>query len=272
MGRRAGAATIVLIVLILLSLSLAGAGFYQFQQEKNKSIALQEKLDDLGTKQKISEAKLRESQKSISDLQSKLQDAAVQVDTLSKDLEAEKTSRLEAVSQIEQVKADLDQQKTLRSDLEKRLNLAQDDLKKTQGLLNQLESQKAELDKKLKDLEKKPAEGVELGEIVVSPENTPLVQSDAQAAVDLTPQEKGAVSFASEGKVLVVNKEYNFAVVSLGNKDGIEIGDVFSVYHAGRYIGDIKVEKVHDSMSAAGFVSLDIKDKVSEGDKVVKKG
>jgi hypothetical protein len=60
-------------------------------------------------------------------------------------------------------------------------------------------------------------------------------------------------------------------VINLGTKDGISSGDVFSIYHNNKYVGDAKLEKVHDSMSAAGFLSEDIKDKVSEGDKVVQK-
>ena len=74
-----------------------------------------------------------------------------------------------------------------------------------------------------------------------------------------------------EGKVLVVNKEYNFAVISLGSKDGVAVGNTFLVYHDNKSIGEIKVEKLHDSMAAAGFVSQDVKDKIGEGDRVVLK-
>jgi hypothetical protein len=61
-------------------------------------------------------------------------------------------------------------------------------------------------------------------------------------------------------------------VISLGSKDGVKTGDKFSVYHNNRYVGDVTVEKVHDSMAASGFASVDMKDNVSEGDKVVQKG
>jgi len=46
---------------------------------------------------------------------------------------------------------------------------------------------------------------------------------------------------------------------------------LFSVYRGNTYLGDVKVEKVQDVMSAAGFVADDVKNKVKEGDKVVKK-
>jgi len=60
-------------------------------------------------------------------------------------------------------------------------------------------------------------------------------------------------------------------VINLGSKDGVNIGDIFSVYRGNKYIGDIKVEKIHDSMSAAELVSSDIKNKIKEGDKVLEK-
>jgi hypothetical protein len=69
----------------------------------------------------------------------------------------------------------------------------------------------------------------------------------------------------------VINNDYNFAVINLGSKDGIDIGAVFSVYHDNKYIGDVKVEKVHDSMSAVAFVSAEMKSSVYEGDPVVRK-
>jgi len=60
-------------------------------------------------------------------------------------------------------------------------------------------------------------------------------------------------------------------VINLGSKDGVALDDVFYVYHSNKYIGDIKLEKIHDSMAAAGFVSANIKNKIAEGDRVVKK-
>ena len=72
--------------------------------------------------------------------------------------------------------------------------------------------------------------------------------------------------------VLVVNKDYDFVVTNLGSKDGINAGNILSVYHKNKYLGDIKVERVHDSMSAAGFTATAVKEKIVEGDKVVRKG
>ena len=60
-------------------------------------------------------------------------------------------------------------------------------------------------------------------------------------------------------------------VINLGRKDGAAVGDQFSIYHGNQYIGDVKVEKVQEAMSAAGFVSDEAKNNVKEGDRVIKK-
>jgi hypothetical protein len=142
-----------------------------------------------------------------------------------------------------------------------------------------LDAKKTLLESKVKDLEAKTQE-IELGKIVVSPEPEPItppapVKKTAKApvkTVKASAVKKPAAKTATlEGQVLVVNKEYSFAVINLGNKSGVQVNQVFSVYHNNRFIGDMKVEKVHDSMAAAGFLTSGLKFKINEGDKVVQK-
>lgn len=261
----------IFIVLILVSLSLAGVTFHLLQKEKAKSASLQQQLDDLMLKQRVTETKLEEHKKTISQLELQLKDAQTKIDALTADLENETAQKQEALGQLQQLKADLEKQKTLRSDLETKLSQIQKDVEKKQGQLKDLENKKGQLEAKIKDLETQMQqaqsqqakaqgqEGVELGTIVVGPEGAP-VEGTAQ-------QSKSAL----EGKVLVVNKEYNFVVVNLGSKDGVNVDDIFSVYQSEKNIGDIKVAKVHDSMSAADFVSSSTKDQIKEGDRVVQR-
>lgn len=266
MGKKASTLTILLIAMIVVTLALAGGGFYMFKQEQKKNLDLYDKLDEISTKQRITETKLRESEKFIVDLQQRLLDAKSQMDTLSAGLKQEQAARQEATAKLELLRTDLEQQKTLRADLEKKFSQAQEDVRNTQAQLSDLQSQKATLESKVKDLETK-TQGVELGKIVVGPEvSFPTETKDKK---EKTAKEK--VVQGLEGKVLVVNKDYNFAVISLGSKDGVSLGDVFEIYHNNKSIGEVRIEKVHDSMAAAGFVNTDIKNKVSEGDKVTQK-
>lgn len=253
----------VFIVLILVSLSLAGTGFYLLQKEKAKTSVLQQQVDDLLLKQRIMETKLEEHKKTIVDLEVKLKASQTKMDALAKSLELETKNKEAALSEVEELKSDLQKQKDLRSDLEKKLGQTQKDVEKTEAQLKDLENKRTQLEAKMKELQEqakqtKEQQGVELGTIVIGPEG-----STAQAGA--------AQPKNMEGKILVVNKEYNFVVIDIGTKSGIAVDDIFSVYHANRYLGDIKIAKIHDSMSAADFLSDTLKDQISEGDRVVQK-
>lgn len=261
MTQKAKSPAVILIVLLVVSLVLGVFVFGAFKTEQAKTSALQQELEEVKKREQAAESNLQESKNLISELQTKLDENIGQIDSLTKNLQEEKADKEEALSQVMQLKAELEQQKTQRADLENKLAQLQEQANKADAQLNALTSQKAELEKKLKEIEEK-SKGVELGKIVVNPE-------PPKAAVPA--QGKKPVSAGLEGKVLVLNKDYNFVVINLGAKDGIELGNEFSVYHNNKYIGDAKVEKVHDAMAAVGFASPGIKDQVSEGDKVVLK-
>ena len=282
MEKKLSAQTIILIALIVAGLGLAAGGFYMFKQEEKKNIDLLDKLEEINTKQRITETKLKESERVIANLQQKLGETNSQMNGLAAELQQEKVDRQEALAKLELIRTDLEQQKTLRSDLEKKFNQAQEDVRKTQVQLSDLQSQKATLESKVKDLETK-TQGVELGKIVVSPEAVAPVETKdkkdknakkakkAKASPQQVTENKSSIAKGLEGKVLVVNKDYNFTVISLGSKDGVSLGEVFEIFHNNKYIGDVKVEKVHDSMAAAGFMDDALKNKINEGDKVSQK-
>jgi len=264
MPNKVKSSTSIFVIAILVSLSFAGAGFYLLQKEKAKNSSLQEELDNLKIKHNAAEATLREYKKTISQLELKLKDAQTNIETLTSNLEQETKAKQGALDQEQKLKADLEQQKELRANLETKLDKAQKDAEKIQAQLKEIESKKAQLEAKVKYLEAQApqaqVQGVELGTIVVAPEGGIGVSGLSTAQ---------AVSL--EGKVLVVNKDYNFVVINLGSKDGVNVGDIFSLYHNEKQIGDVKVEKIHESMSAADFISTSTKDLVSEGDRVVQK-
>lgn len=275
-NRSSGKATILLVVLIIISLGLAGGVFYLFQQEQAKGLKLQDELEETRARYTIAEEKVKESESTIKQLDLQLQDSKNKVDTLTGELKQEQEAKKAAQDQLEQVKSDLTTQKSLRVKLEGELNLAQSALKKAQAQLKESEGKKDLLETKIGTLEQKAQKedsDVELGTIVVAPDaqatalalTNPVTQKATVAGT-----QRPSVS-ASEGKVLVVNREYNFGVINLGSKDGVVIGDIFYVYHGNKYIGDIALEKIHDSMAAAGFTSANVKNKIAEGDRVVKK-
>ena len=270
MDQKGKGLTIGLILLLVVFFVLSAAGLYLFQKERNNNILLQEELSDIKSRLVTTEKKLDKSNQTVTELEGRLTEAKAQISDINALLETEKSARQEAATKLDQLKSDLDAQKASRVSLEVKFNQAQEEAKQARAQLNDLESQKSELERKIGELEQKTS-GVELGKIIVSPE-----QQNAAPAKESSPKNANPASSSKssgiDGKVLVVNKEYNFAVINMGSKDGISLGSEFSVYNGDKYLGDIKVEKLRDSMAAAGFVSEGLKDKISEGDKVVKKG
>ena len=253
---------IILIGLILISITVAGGGFYLLQKERVRNVQLEENLEEITTKNKIMESKYLEAQKLLTSMEENLKAANSKIESLTNELAQEKGAKEEALGKIEQIKMDLQQQRNMRVNLEGDLLEAQDEVKKTKSELNDLRIKKEEIENKLKEFEGRTKGGVELGKIVVTPE--PSAKKKPVKPVKEVSKPKGI-----EGKVLVVNKDYNFAVINLGSKDRINLGDQFSVYRNNELIGGLKVEKLHDSMSAAGFLSEDIKNKIKEGDQVI---
>ena len=265
MNRKAG--ILIFGGLLVISFAIAAGAFYSYQNEHAKSIRLQAQVDELTSRQRTTEAKLEDAKKTVTRLQLELQEVKGQIDTLSKDLAQEKSSRLEASNKLEQLKADLEKQKTLRQDLEDKLNLASTEGKKIKEQVKVIQQQKDELEAKLKELES-GSNGVELGKVVV---NSEVLQEKPASMLSKAEKKSEALKEKTlEGKVMVVNKDYNFAVINLGSKDGVKTDDVFLVYRGGKVIGELKVEKVHESMAAAGF-SEDLKNIIGENDKVAQK-
>ncbi|MFA5411020.1 MAG: hypothetical protein WC321_04065 [Candidatus Omnitrophota bacterium] len=289
MANQGKSPVLLLIILIVISLFFAGGIFFLYQREHARNLALSDELDNSQTKLKMTEAMLDETKKKVSGLELKLRDTQAQIERMAADLQQEKSAKLEALSQLDRMALELQQQKDLRADLEGRLTQTQTETENAKTQLKTLQSERAELQAKVAELQMRAQDleakmqGIELGEIVVSPEGKapakkekrvkPQARQKSRKSAPSAAQEEAAAPayFGVEGTVLVVNKDYDFAVINLGAKDGVNVGNLFSVYKNKEYIGDIKIEKVHDSMSAADFASAGIRDMISEGDKVVRR-
>jgi myosin heavy subunit len=275
----------ILIVLVIISLLAAGGVFYLYQKVYAQNVKLQGQITELENLQRDTAGKLDASKKLATDLELQLQEAKSKIDALGGELTAEKAAHTETTGQLEQLKADLDKQKSVREDLEKQLNQVQDEGKQTKEQIRIMQTQKMALEAKIKNLETGEG-GVELGTVTVNPES-PKIDSDnalnqfkitnkkdaavnTKAAAAVKNQPAAALPKGLEGKVMIVNKEFNFVVINLGSKDKVSVGDEFAVSRAGKPVGDLKIEKVHEAMSAAGFAS-ELKDLIKENDLVIKK-
>ena len=256
---------ILVVLLLIVSFALGGGGYVMIKQEKDRNAKLEEQLNDTQNKYLVAQSEIESKNTKITGLESSLDSANSQISDLNSKIAVEQSAKQEALAKIDALQSEVDKQAGLAQDLDKKLVESQAQLREVDKRLKEMETQlkstgtkKAELEQKVKTLEEKSS-NVELGTIVVSP----------AAASKKTLNTKQAKIL--EGKVLVVNKDYGFAVINLGFKDGVVAGTMFSVTHNGKSVGDLKVEKVHDTMSAAGFATVDLKDKIIEGDSVTQK-
>ena len=56
------------------------------------------------------------------------------------------------------------------------------------------------------------------------------------------------------GKVIMVNREYHFIVINLGNKDDLELQDILSIYRNNEFVGRVQVERIEENMAAASIL------------------
>lgn len=121
--------------------------------------------------------------------------------------------------------------------------LSEDAVRLQRKLLNSKTTIK-ELRKKLARLRFRP--GVGLGSIVVHPHNSNTTSSFIG---QMNTAEIGS-GLRREGRILKVNKEYNFVITDLGRNDGVEVDMIMTAYHNGTRLGQIRIEKVYDTLSA----------------------
>jgi hypothetical protein len=211
-----------------------------------KNQMLQNDLDAAIAAKVTVEKQLAETAAIKEQLQKSVDDLKSQAEALSAQVAQEKKLKDNAIAQLneklqeaETLKANLDAERQQTALLKTTYQKEADALK---SQLNEVKMAKESLEKKLKDtLAKK---GIKLEKIVVKPETGDLV---------------------SEGQVLVVNKEFDFVVVNLGENDGLKVGSKLQVYKDDQTLGTVEVEKIYGNMSAATLLPDADKDKIKEG-------
>ncbi|MCM8782660.1 MAG: hypothetical protein NC828_06410, partial [Candidatus Omnitrophica bacterium] len=268
-----------LLVTSMIFLISAVALFFMRQAEIEKRIVLQRDLDVLNKEKTRIAKELDETIIAKKDLEIKLSTLQEKAALIEKQIEEEKRLRESLFSQLETEKREskrLVEELTRLKDEKARLTTDFENIKTECATLKmQLESvQQAKeiVEGRLKEVLAKNE--IELEKIIVKPKTglasagtNPTKQPNLDNTVSGAGQ-KNVISGA-KGEVLVINKKYDFAVVNLGENDGLEVGMNLGIYRDGRLLAVLVVEKVHTSMAAAKippeWKSADIK----EGDTVV---
>lgn len=236
----------VSLIFILSSVVLVVA----LKKERTEKVTLQTELAEVAKERKKLSDEVEELKVIKGDLEMKLSGLEAQAKLLAENYEKEKSqgdivrlklkekegefknlkAKLESItSEKGKIQVMLDEERTKYSELKKRVD--------------KLVNVKDELESKVRDIINK--QGIELERIVVKAEGE------------------------LEGKVLVVNRGYNFIVVDIGVRDDIEVGDTLTVFRDGKYVGEAQVEKIYDTMSAATIVKEAKPGSISVDDNVI---
>ncbi len=284
---------IFLVITAILMISLAAISLFFFQKETEKRKVAEANLEIAVSKKVELEGDLKESKKQNFLLQEKNKEANERINDLSDDLELEKglreEMRLESASIAEQLKVLQEEKETFAKEIEEKESLRQQlaaDLSSSEEKVKELKAQletEVERGQKLSDLyEQKQQEalkleesieeqkqsknrdssdvrireedfnsGIELEEIVVIPSEGNIRNRGVESSLEQTVSVLDAVV---QGRILSIDVETEFVIVSLGSRDGLAVGNILSVYRDENYMGDIKITRLQSEMSAADLV------------------
>ncbi len=226
--------TIALAAGLALFAAAALLMFASLKREHDDKAALQNELAEVMKERKKLSLEVEELQLIKSDLDIKISSIEAEKKSLQENYDREK-------SQNDIIRSRLSKKDEEIKAVEEKLNAALSEKRKIQSSLSEEQERYIELKDRIdklmlaKDtLEDKVRnivnkQGIELERIVIKAEGE------------------------LEGKVLVINRDYNFIVVNIGQRDEIRLGDLLTVFRDGKYVGEAKIEKIYDTMSAAAI-------------------
>jgi len=268
--------TIFVILITILLVSSTAIGFFMYQKENQMRKDLETQLEENRQQQDKLTSDLKDSKKQLALLQDKNKEADAKINSLMDEIELNEglhnALKKENVSLKEALETAKREKEAIHVDLDntaKKLQESQEILKaeqaKIQDLQNKIkESQEVSKVEANQQQEAKayPYHQQKLGETI-----PPLQDKDKMELGKIIVN----IPDAQKGRIMSVDKEAEFVICNIGTKQGVKSGDLLSVYRADEYLGDIKVSRIQDEMSAADLIPPLSVGKVRKNDIVVLK-
>lgn len=256
---------IVIIFILLLSIISFLLTYYLYttrENEKHKRIEVEEenavlltKNESLSSQITTFQAKNEEMDKRVSALIKEKSAASQKINIL----ESEKQTALKKITALED---ELSKAKTDFSDYKM----------KTAEIVSDFKEQNDKLRKELEDVKNKIATSSSQSQQSFSGVSVPAQHSVATGDNVQIPKVVVTPEAVKTGKVVVVNRKFNFFICNLGQQDAIQINDQVAVYRNNLMIATAVVEKVYDNLSANGILKVKKGFSIQEGDIVKVKG
>ena len=246
---------IILTVMAVIFFLTTSALYVFLNKTQAKNDDLEMQLNQTTIEKENVERDLEETIKVKVNLETQLKDAETRLAGIAEDLAIEKQAKEDAQGRYRRLQSDLKSTRN-KLDSEKRSKLV---LTTEKGKLNnELNDLKKDYDNVMRQIAQLRRVKDALEDKVANMITEQKAQLDK---IVVTPKEV-------QGEVLVVNKEFGFVVVNLGQKDGVKVGTPFEVYRGNQHIGRVQVDKVYPSMSGATILP-ETREKLKEGDVAV---
>lgn len=260
--------TIFIVLVTVLLVSSTAIGFFMYQKENQMRKDLEAQLQEAAQQQKKLSDDLKDARSQLALLEDKNREADKKINNLMDEMELNDGLRSELKKENGSLKDSLEAAKKEKDAIRVDLDASAKKLQETQELLKAEQDKTKDLLNKVNDLEqaKKDAEA--------------KVQASGQLMPGLNPPQNkmeldkivvGQNTNSNLGRILSVDKESEFIICNLGSKQGFKTGDVLSVYRGDQYLGDVKISRAQDEMSAADFIPPLTSRNVHKNDTVVLK-
>jgi hypothetical protein len=272
--------TIFIVLVVILLLSATSIGFYLYNKEIQMRQQAQNDLEISHTNEMKLQATLKEAQRQLAIAQDKNKEADDKINNLMdemdlneglrKELKTENASLKEkldlAQKEKDKVKAAMDASQKTYDDQEKKYKQVQELLKSEQDKSGNLQNSITQLEKEKADARAK----IEAMKADLKAFN-PHGPDDQAASTDKVQLDKIVVNpnGGIRGRILSIDKEAEFIVCNLGIKQGVKSNDILSVYRGEEYLGDVKVSRAQEELSAADIIPPFSSRKVRKNDTVV---
>lgn len=287
--------TIFLGLIVVLLVSTASISIFLLNKETEKRKAVESALNDAQGSVSRLQGDLKVAQNKAFVLEEKNKEADTRINSLEEELDVEKGLKEAMKAENAKMKQDLDamtqERDAMQADLSRQAQEFQTKTTSAQQELQARDARVKELETKISDVEKKIADdaaAAAAAQKAKEEEAAAAAAAPADAANESSAENPAAADQASDkkveldkivvnkagsvkGRVLSVDKETEFIIFDMGAKSGIKQGDVLSVLRGADYLGDIKVSRVQDEMSAADLIPPFSSRMVRKNDTVVPK-
>ena len=260
--------TALLIVILILLVSGTVVSFYLYQKEFQLRTSAETELKKVQEVEMKLQGELASAKKQVALLEDQNKDIEEKLESSMSDLEVEQGLKEKIKQENDSLKESMEKEsqkaEKLRLDLSKELEVIQKKLVSEQEHSKQLETQMQEFANKNSELEGRLSQTQsqllkdEDAPVAAAVEPAPPVDdvssSNPNSGIELPKIVVNPNETNPKGRILSVDQDTEFVIFDLGVQDGVKQGDMMSIYRGQDYLGDIKVTRVQDKMSAADLV------------------